>query len=121
MKGRAYYHCRGNDNPDPCRPLVREDRLLPWAEALLAALDPTAPTTSQRLWPRGPAPDGPATGRRTPSPSLTQASPGSGSASSGGHIDEDAYRAEWARLRAQREELVSRTAERAPPRCRWGA
>jgi len=32
-----------------------------------------------------------------------------------GHIEEDAYRAEWARLRAQREELVGRTAERALP------
>jgi hypothetical protein len=37
-----------------------------------------------------------------------------------GHVDEETYKAEWARLQPQREELVRRPSER-DPRCRWAA
>ena len=115
MKGRAYYHCRGNDNPDPCRRLVREDRLLPWAEALLAALDRDRPDDlAEAVAERS----GTGRSRHRSKDAIAQLDASLarlGKRFEWGHIDEDAYRAEWARLRAQREELVTRTAERALP------
>jgi hypothetical protein len=38
VRGRAYYRCDRTDRVTPCRALVLEDRLLPWAEALVERL-----------------------------------------------------------------------------------
>jgi len=114
MKGRAYYHGRGNDNPDPCRRLVREDRLLPWAEALLVALDRDRPDDlAEAVAERS----GTGRSRRRSKDVIAQLAASLarlGKRFEWGHIDEDAYRAEWARLQAQREELAGQAAEQKP-------
>jgi hypothetical protein len=112
MKDRAYYHCRGNDNSDPCKRLVREDRLLPWAEGLMAALDRQRPdeladTVAERS----------GSGRSRPRSKDAVAQLDASLARLGkrfdwGHVDEETYKTEWARLKAQREELVGQAAER---------
>jgi hypothetical protein len=115
MKDRAYYHCRGNDNSDPCRRLVREDRLLPWAEALLAALDRRRPddladAVAER--------SGTGRSRRRSKDAIAQLDASLarlGKRFDWGHVDEETYKAEWARLQAQREELVGQAAERTRP------
>lgn len=43
MKQIRYYYCRSNDAEEPCRRLLREDGLIPWAEQLLAVLDAYRP------------------------------------------------------------------------------
>ena len=43
IHGRNYFDCRGSDAPEPCRGMVREDRLYPWAERLFIALDAYRP------------------------------------------------------------------------------
>ena len=112
MKDRAYYHCRGNDNSDPCKRLVREDRLLPWAEALMAALDGQRPdeladTVAER--------SGSGRSRRRSKDAVAQLDASLarlGKRFDWGHVDEETYKTEWARLQAQREELVGQAAER---------
>ncbi len=43
LHGRNYFDCRGSDSPNPCRGMLREERLFPWAEGLLTALDAYRP------------------------------------------------------------------------------
>jgi DNA invertase Pin-like site-specific DNA recombinase len=106
MKGRAYYHCRSNDAANPCRKLVREDALLPWAEGLLRVLDAYRPADLERS-----VAEQLAARQSRLNPSAIAQLEGSierlGKRFEWGHITESEYRAEWERLVARRDELTA--------------
>jgi DNA invertase Pin-like site-specific DNA recombinase len=106
MKGRAYYHCRSNDAANPCRKMVREDALLPWAEGLLRVLDAYRPADLESA-----VADRLAERQSRSAPSAIAQLDGSierlGKRFEWGHIAESDYRAEWERLVARREELIA--------------
>ncbi len=113
IKGTAYYRCPGTDASDPCRALVREAVLLPWAQELFEALDELQPAEFgdevQRQAEAGAPVRSPgalaqleATLERLERLFLW------------GHVAEEKYRAERERLEALMEELAAEPA-REPP------
>jgi DNA invertase Pin-like site-specific DNA recombinase len=113
LHGRNYFDCRGSDSPNPCRGMLREDQLFPWAEGLLQALDAyRPPDLTEAVEER----------RQQPAPLASPASLAQLDATLGrlgkrfewGHIDEVTYLAEHVRLTQQREEL-EQAAQRPPP------
>ena len=108
-KGVRYYRCPGTDAADVCRHLVREDRLLPWADDLFVRLE--------RLQPRSFA-QGVASNRLTSTVNAeTLVSIDSRIARLGqrfewGHIDQSQYQVEWTRLQSLRQQFANQTQRR---------
>jgi DNA invertase Pin-like site-specific DNA recombinase len=106
IKESIYYRCAGVDATHPCRSLVREALLLPWAQALFEALDELQPIEFADE-----------VHRQSESESAVR-SPGAlvqldatlerlGRRFEWGHIDEAAYQAEWKRLQALKSEMAA--------------
>lgn len=110
---RTYYRCRGVDAPDRCQgPWSREEKLLAWGEELFCRLDAfrrsdfaERVTAEADLKPPGPG-------------ALAQVEATLerlGKRYEWGHLTEAAYRVEYARLEAVRNELVATFAPASPP------
>ena len=113
LHGRNYFDCRGSDSPNPCRGMLREDRLFPWAEALFQSIDAYRPAdlaeaVDERL--QQPIPHASPAALAQIDATLARL----GKRFEWGHVDEATYLAEHARLTQQREEL-ERGANRPVP------
>ena len=113
ISSRAYYNCRSNDQAEPCRRGVREDALLAWAERLLAVLDQYRPESVARA-----VANSLANRRPQAAPDALQQIDSSlerlGKRFEWGHLEEAAYRAEWDRLIARRQEIAAELAQPQP-------
>ena len=114
--GYVYYFCRrdGSMDQDACtnRGYLREESLLPWARAVFAHIDrdPLRPASLSDA-----GRDAAAKRRRAQPDALASIDATIarlGKRFEWGHLDETAYRAEWARLQALRAEVLA--ADRAP-------
>jgi hypothetical protein len=110
---RTYYRCRGVDAPDRCRGAwAREEKLVAWADELFARLDTYRRSDFARLV--------------SAASEAKPASPGvlaqldavierNRKLFSWGHITQDAYQQEHARLQAVRDELTAAASPAEPP------
>jgi hypothetical protein len=102
-KGVRYYRCPGTDAADACRHIVREDRLLPWADDLFARLERLQPDSFNQ----GIASNRP----RSKADSDVLVSIDArisrlGQRFEWGHIGEAVYQLEWERLQALRKKCA---------------
>jgi DNA invertase Pin-like site-specific DNA recombinase len=101
---RLYYRCPGTDAAEACRHLVREDRLLPWAEDVIRRLDALESDSQLR------AGVAELVGAALPQGADAMAQVDAtidrlGKRYEWGHVTDAAYRAEWDRLHEIRSEL----------------
>lgn len=100
--GTAYYRCPGDDAGVPCHHFVREDELVPWATDFFRRLECLPRAKRERMIRPDPS--------ELPSQTIRDLEERMGRLGlrfEWGHINEESYRAEWARLEKARLELVT--------------
>ena len=112
-RGRTYYRCRGVEAPDRCQgSWAREEKLIGWGDELFGRLDAyrRSDFAQQVAAAADVKPQGPG--------ALAQVEATIerlGKRFEWGHIDEAAYRAEYARLNVVQDELAASVTPAAPP------